>query len=100
MSNSRRSLRKRVAAIILLAGYASWVSGRIFDAAFADLTVYFMSLATSNDVWSIIYLPPKPSGPAGTPLWLHVPFAGMPLVIVLAIVWQSVRRLRRRSRRS
>ncbi|GAA3158511.1 hypothetical protein [Nonomuraea roseoviolacea] len=75
--------RQRLSGLILLAGYMSWVVGKFFDAAFADLTVYLQAMATSNDVWSIIYLPPKLSRQAGTPLWLHIAFSATLIVLVL-----------------
>ncbi len=83
LDTSDSPYRKKLSGVIVLAGYLSWVAGRFFDAAFADLTGYFTSMSTSNDVWSCIYLPPKLSSQVGTPLWLHVAFSATLLVLVL-----------------
>ncbi|MEU1722721.1 hypothetical protein [Nonomuraea sp. NPDC005692] len=83
LDSSRSPYRKKLSGVIVLAGYLSWVAGRFFDAAFADVTAYFTSISTSDDVWSCFYVPPKLSSQVGTPLWLHVAFSATLLVLVL-----------------
>ncbi|MFC7387162.1 hypothetical protein [Sphaerisporangium rhizosphaerae] len=83
LDTSRSPYRKKLSGVIVLAGYMSWVAGRFFDAAFADLSAYFTSMSTINDVWSCIYLPPQLSSQMGTPLWLHVAFSVTLLILLL-----------------